>query len=80
LIKLIICNFINFINNLINYRIVPGSGINNETLAIVETNYVSIFDKQALHTATNIKTGKQEIVAQNTFNDTLNNTQPASIS
>ncbi|XP_012057894.1 PREDICTED: uncharacterized protein LOC105621028 [Atta cephalotes] len=59
--------------------VVPGSGINNETLAIVETNHVSIFDKQALHTATNIKTGKQEIVAQNTFNDTLNNTQPASI-
>ncbi|XP_011053611.1 PREDICTED: uncharacterized protein LOC105145625 [Acromyrmex echinatior] len=59
--------------------VVPGSGISNEALAVVETNHVSILDKQALHTATNIKTGKQEIVAQNTFNDTLNNTQPASI-
>ncbi|KYN35289.1 hypothetical protein ALC56_10464 [Trachymyrmex septentrionalis] len=59
--------------------VVPGSGINNEALAVVETNHVSIFDKQALHTATNIKTGKQEIIVQNTFNDTLNNTQPASI-
>ena len=65
---------------MINYRVVPGSGISNEALAVVETNHVSILDKQALHTATNIKTGKQEIVAQNTFNDTLNNTQPASIS
>ncbi|KYN19050.1 PREDICTED: uncharacterized protein LOC108761854 [Trachymyrmex cornetzi] len=59
--------------------VVPGSGINNEALAVVETNHVSIFDKQALHTVTSIKTGKQEIVAQNTFNDTLNNIQPTSI-
>ncbi|KYQ58456.1 hypothetical protein ALC60_02492 [Trachymyrmex zeteki] len=55
--------------------VVPGSGINTEALAVVETSHVSIYDKQA----TNIKTGKQEMVAQNTFSNTLNNMQPTSI-
>jgi len=59
---------------LINYRVVPGSGINNEVPVIVETSNGSIHDKQE---ATNIKTG---IVVQDISNNTLNNTQPTQIS
>ncbi|KYM94107.1 PREDICTED: coilin [Cyphomyrmex costatus] len=52
--------------------VVPGSGINNEDL--VESSRISRCDKQTM--VTNIKTEKQKVVAQNTFNSTL---EPTSI-
>ncbi|XP_011686965.1 PREDICTED: uncharacterized protein LOC105449430 [Wasmannia auropunctata] len=57
--------------------VIPGSGINNEVPAIVETSNGSVDDRQIQ--SINIKTGKQETVSQDISNDTLNNTQPASI-